>query len=180
MEVEIEIFKKASGNLRAIALMYMDVTQGKKTVQKRICHAYLFEGNEQPAITLDRPPSNMTMAQLTEYTRKVGLFARELQCLYDTPRGTMTYYMVTEKYLEILSQNPGKALWLNDDTVAVLHEGRVCTGLIENGVVNELCELSPHAWEQYAGHWSSDESAEETMATVEQPILDDYQLNLTE
>lgn len=179
--MKVEIFDKPSGNLRGFAIETMNFTKGKKVVEKRICHAFIYEDKPLDGVTVEAPKS-MTLDEMREFAAKITAFAKEIEIQYAIPRGAMTYLQVIEGYERVLKANPGKALKLASGEYAVILDGTLlCASLDAAGVVDptSIGEFDPRVWDRDAGQWADDESWEQTARVITHPTLVDYRTEPT-
>lgn len=178
--MEVTIFDKPSGDIRGFAIETMNFQKGKKVVEKRICHANIYQDSPLDAITIDAPKS-MTPDEMREFAKKLTAFAKEVEIQYAMPRGAFTYNEVMDGYERVLKANPGKALMLASGAVAIIHEGvLLCAMIGEDGIIDQsdIAEFDPRVWDRAEGQWADDESWEETARVITHPVLVDYKVDL--
>lgn len=177
MKTEVHLFDKPSGDTRGVAIQLMDFQKGKKTVEKRICHASLSETQPLDYVSID-VPSKLSPAQMREVARNLLVFADEIEALYAAPRGAYTFNMAIEGYENALQENSSKAILLTEESVAILHDNNLWFGLISDGIVNlsSLTEPDPRGWDRKGGHWQTHYTVEETLKSIKEPTLVDYEL----
>lgn len=174
--MEVTIFDKPSGDVRGFAIQTMMFPKGKSMVEKRICHANIFQDSPSDGVTIDAP-KKMTPDQMREFAAKLISFADEVELQYAFPRGALNYDQVLEAYERILKANPGKALVLDTNVVAIIHDGSLLVAdMWKEGVLNiaEMYEFDPRTFSHAVGHWGRESSWEETAKAINQPELIDY------
>lgn len=178
--MEVTIFDKPSGEIRGFAIETMMFPKGKSMVEKRICHANIFQNLPSDGVSIDAP-KRMTPDQMREFAAKLVAFADEVEVQYAMPRSAMTYNEVMDGYERILKSNPGKALKLANGEVVIIHDGAVLGAPIdEDGSVNatDIYEFDPRLWDRKEGQWADDESWEQTARVITNPVLIDYKVDL--
>lgn len=178
--MEVTIFDKPSGDIRGFAIETMSFQKGKKLVEKRICHANIYQDSPLDGVSVEAPKS-MTPDEMREFASKLVAFAKEVEIQYAIPRGAMTYNQVMDGYERVLKANPGKALMLASGAVAIIHDGvLLCAMREDDGLIclSDIAEFDPRVWDRKEGQWADDESWEQTARVITHPDLVDYKVDL--
>jgi hypothetical protein len=181
--MEVTIFPKPSGNIRGFANEMMDISKGKKTVEKRILHANIYQNDPLDYISVDLP-TRMSPDEVRAAAAKMIAFANEVEIQYAQLHAPITYTGILDAYQNLLKDNPGKALRIcetSDNTVAFMADGGVVQGhLVDNGDVyySSASDFDQSAWITTEGRWEADESHAVTIKFVNEPQLVDYKLIL--
>lgn len=176
--MEVTIYDKPSGDQRGFAIETMTFKKGSKTVEKRICHAIIYQDKPLDGVTVEAPKS-MTPDEMREFASKLVAFAKEIEIQYTIPRGAFTYNEVMDGYERVLKANPGKALMLANGAVAIIHDGvLLCAMIGEDGSIDQsdIAEFDPRVWDRAEGQWADDESWEETARVITHPVLVDCKI----
>lgn len=183
--MEVTIFPEPSGNIRGFAIEMMELQKGKKTVEKRILHANIYQNDPLDYISVELP-TRMSPDEVREAAAKMIAFANEVERQYDHHQTEMkapiTFRRIQEAYISLLTANPGKALRIDDssdNTVVFMHNGNLVSGYMNasgNLYNNECYEFDRNAWNSEAGCWDCDSTHEVTIKFVNEPRFVDYTL----
>jgi hypothetical protein len=181
--LQVEIFDTPSGSIRGFMTDFLDVKKGKKTVEKRVLHAHIYQDEPLDCIHVSLP-TRMSPDEVRAAASKMIAFANEVEVQYACRHAPITYRGILDAYERILKANPSKALRIcetSDKAVAFMADGGVIQGYLhENGSVyyNTAIDFDKSAWITEEGRWDSDESHAVTMKFVNEPQLVDYKLVL--
>jgi hypothetical protein len=181
--MEVTVFKTPSGNIRGYAIEMMELKKGKKTAEKRILHAHIFQSDPLDFITVELP-TRMSPDELRAAAAKMIDFANEVEHQYDLRDAPITYQGILDAYTVLLRANPGKALRIcetSDNAMAFLVDGSVVNGYLQfdgSLSVKDANDFDESAWITKDGRWDSDESHAVTMKFVNEPQFVDYKRSL--
>jgi hypothetical protein len=180
--MEVTVFKAPSGNIRGYAIEMMELKRGKKTAEKRILHAHIFQNDPLDFITVELP-TRMSPDELRAAAAKMIDFANEVEHQYDLRDAPITYQGILDAYMVLLKANPGKALRIcetSDNAVAFISDGDVLNGYLHDGYISlrNANDFDESAWITKDGRWDADESHAVTIKFVNEPQLVDYKRSL--